>query len=165
MTTILKFLSLKLVKTSNTTLPLQRLTQWIVLTKELYFPLHSFNYRTTGSSLDSQHLLHTSPPFTCRFQPTHSSSSHDKKYFGETSTYRTNSVVQHKDGDTPIIPYSAISGTRSSGLVNSTANTVSLYADVHTQRLVESSLINKMPNYTLDSVFSPLDNLLAFHIL
>ncbi|XP_063592242.1 uncharacterized protein LOC134769443, partial [Penaeus indicus] len=134
-------------------------------------PLHTLNCRLVFRQVNTlrRNLVHTSPPSSSKVG-TYAvpCGSCDKQYFGETGASLTKRLSQHK--------YAISRGHNNNALFChqwdtghqmdwSAARIVFPSADVHARRLVESSLIKLLPNFNLNSGFSPADSLLASHIL
>ncbi|XP_069999233.1 uncharacterized protein, partial [Penaeus vannamei] len=143
-------------------------------TEEIYSlrrPLQSLNCRLSLRQVNTlrRNLVHTCPPSTSKVG-TYAvpCASCDKQYFGETGASLTKRLSQHK--------YAVSRGHTNNALFChqwdtghqmdwKAARILFPSADVHARRLVESSLIKLLPNFNLNSGFSPADSLLASHIL
>nr|BAM35674.1 putative reverse transcriptase [Penaeus japonicus] len=133
--------------------------------------LHPLNCRLTFRQVNTlrRNLVHTRPPSSAKIG-TYAipCSSCEKQYFGETGACLNKRVSQHK--------YAVSRGHTNNALFChqwdtghridwSAAHILFPSADVHARRLVESSLINRLPNFNLNRVFSSADGLLSSHIL
>ncbi|XP_069973871.1 uncharacterized protein [Penaeus vannamei] len=132
-------------------------------------PRHVLDVALSRVNTLHRKLVHTCPPSTSKVGTCAVPRvSCEKQYFGEIGASLTKRLAQHK--------YAISRGHNNNALFCHRWDTghqmdwksvriVFPFADVHARRLVESSLIKLLPNFNLNSVFSPADSLLASHML